>query len=141
MDGPLAQPRPTNGDARSIYRPATILGCWVALAATVALFFSGDAQGKLMFHQQPMKMASAESLCDTQTDPEFSILTVGRQNNCDSLTRVIEVPYVLPFLAEGQIPRRHAARRARHSARLPTPIRRRTTTDPTSSSPTGPSAR
>jgi cytochrome d ubiquinol oxidase subunit I len=41
-------------------------------------------------------------LCDTQTDPEFSILTVGRQNNCDSLTRVIEVPYVLPFLAKGR---------------------------------------
>jgi cytochrome d ubiquinol oxidase subunit I len=85
-----------------MYRPATILGCWVALAATAVLFFSGDTQGKLMFHQQPMKMASAESLCDSQTDPEFSILTVGRQNNCDSLTRVIEVPYVLPFLAEGR---------------------------------------
>jgi len=88
---------------RAMYRPATILGCWVALAATAGLFFTGDYQGKLMFRQQPMKMASAESLCDTQTDPNFSILTVGRQNNCDSLTRVIEVPYVLPFLAEGRI--------------------------------------
>lgn len=87
---------------RAMYRPATILGCWVALLATAGLFFSGDLQGKLMFQQQPMKMASAESLCDTQTDPDFSILTVGRQNNCDSLTRVIEVPYVLPFLAEGK---------------------------------------
>ncbi len=87
---------------RAMYRPATILGCWVALAATAGLFFTGDHQGKLMFRQQPMKMASAESLCDTQTDPDFSILTVGRQNNCDSLTRVIEVPYVLPFLAEGK---------------------------------------
>jgi cytochrome d ubiquinol oxidase subunit I len=47
-------------------------------------------------------MSSAETLCDTQTEPDFSILTVGRQNNCDSLTRVIEVPYVLPFLAEGR---------------------------------------
>ena len=89
-------------DARTIFRPATILGCWVALAATAGLFFTGDAQGKLMFVQQPMKMASAESLCDTQTDPDFSILTVGRQNNCDSLTRVIEVPYVLPFLADSR---------------------------------------
>jgi cytochrome d ubiquinol oxidase subunit I len=88
--------------ARTMYRPATILGCWVALAAAVGLFFTGDIQGKLMFHQQPMKMASAESLCDSQTDPNFSILTVGRQNNCEHLTRVIEVPYVLPFLAEGR---------------------------------------
>ena len=87
---------------RAMYRPATALGCWVVLVATVGLFFTGDHQGKLMFQQQPMKMASAESLCDTQTDPDFSILTVGRQNNCDSLTRVIEVPYVLPFLAEGK---------------------------------------
>ncbi len=92
-----------DSDARTMYRPATILGCWVALAATVGLLFSGDHQGKLMFQQQPMKMASAESLCDTQTDPNFSILTVGRQNNCDSLTRVIEVPYALPFLAEGRL--------------------------------------
>ena len=89
-------------DARSIFRPAAIMGCWVALIATVGLFFTGDYQGKLMFVQQPMKMASAESLCNTETDPDFSILTVGTHNNCDSVTRVIEVPYVLPFLAKGR---------------------------------------
>jgi cytochrome bd ubiquinol oxidase subunit I len=48
-------------------------------------------------------------LCDTATDPDFSILTVGTHNNCDSVTRVIEVPYVLPFLAQGRI----------HDVRLP----------------------
>ncbi|HTY31360.1 cytochrome ubiquinol oxidase subunit I [Mycobacterium sp.] len=89
-------------DARTVFRPAAILGCWVVLLAAVALFFTGDRQGKLMFVQQPMKMASAESLCNTETDPDFSILTVGTHNNCDSVTRVIEVPYVLPFLAEGR---------------------------------------
>jgi cytochrome d ubiquinol oxidase subunit I len=47
-------------------------------------------------------MASAESLCHTETNPSFSILTVGTQNNCDSVTRVIDVPYVLPYLAEGK---------------------------------------
>ena len=89
-------------EARTMYRPAAILGCWVALIASMGLFFTGDHQGKLMFKQQPMKMASAESLCDTETDPDFSILTVGRQNNCDHLTRVIQVPYVLPFLADSR---------------------------------------
>jgi cytochrome d ubiquinol oxidase subunit I len=89
-------------DAASMYRPGAILGSLVALAACVALFFTGDVQGKLMFHQQPMKMAAAESLCHTETDPGFSVLTVGTHNNCDSITRVIEVPYVLPFLAEGK---------------------------------------
>jgi cytochrome bd ubiquinol oxidase subunit I len=91
------------GDARSMYRPATIVGSLVALAAAVGLFFTGDIQGKLMFEQQPMKMASAESLCHTETNPDFSILTVGTQNNCDSVTRVIDVPYVLPYLAEGKL--------------------------------------
>ncbi|BBZ52833.1 cytochrome ubiquinol oxidase subunit I [Mycobacterium heidelbergense] len=89
-------------NARTMFRPATILGCWVVLIAAVGLFFTGDRQGKLMFVQQPMKMASAESLCSTETDPNFSILTVGTHNNCDSITRVIEVPYVLSFLAEGR---------------------------------------
>ena len=85
-----------------MYRPATIAGSLVALVAAAGLFFTGDFQGKLMFVQQPMKMASAESLCNTETDPNFSVLTVGTQNNCDSITQLIHVPYVLPFLAEGK---------------------------------------
>ncbi|MCT7659909.1 cytochrome ubiquinol oxidase subunit I [Mycobacterium deserti] len=89
-------------EARTMYRPATVMGCLVALVSTVGLVFTGDVQGKLMFEQQPMKMASAESLCHTQTDPDFSVLTVGTHNNCDSVTHVVEVPYVLPFLAQGQ---------------------------------------
>ena len=47
----------TSDEARTMYRPATILGCLVALVAALGLFFTGDAQGKLMFQQQPMKMA------------------------------------------------------------------------------------
>lgn len=85
-----------------MYRPAAILGCLVVLVSSVALTLTGDAQGKLMFAQQPMKMASAESLCHTETDPAFSVLTVGTHNNCDSVTHLIEVPWVLPFLAEGR---------------------------------------
>jgi cytochrome bd ubiquinol oxidase subunit I len=91
-----------DSDGPAMYRPAAILGCWIALIAAVGLFFTGDKQGKLMFVQQPMKMASAESLCDTATDPDFSILTVGTHNNCESISRVIEVPYVLPFLADSR---------------------------------------
>jgi cytochrome d ubiquinol oxidase subunit I len=94
--------RDESEEARTMYRPATIAGCLVALVAAGGLFFTGDFQGKLMFVQQPMKMASAESLCHTATDPDFSILTVGTHNNCDSVTHLIEVPYVLPFLAESR---------------------------------------
>jgi cytochrome d ubiquinol oxidase subunit I len=89
-------------EARTMYRPAAILGCLVTLVAAAGLFFTGDIQGKLMFKQQPMKMASAESLCHSETNPDFSLLTIGTHNNCDSVTHVIEVPYVLPYLAEGK---------------------------------------
>jgi cytochrome d ubiquinol oxidase subunit I len=97
-----ARSKGQEAEARTMYRPATILGCLVALVSAGGLLFTGDAQGKLMFQQQPMKMASAESLCHTETDPDFSVLTVGTHNNCDSVTHLIEVPYVLPFLAEGK---------------------------------------
>lgn len=91
------------GEARNVFRPATRLGLLVMIIAGVGVIYTGDGQGKMMFHQQPMKMASAESLCETETDPKFSVLTIGTHNNCDSVTRVIEVPYVLPYLAEGRI--------------------------------------
>ncbi|MFC4603549.1 cytochrome ubiquinol oxidase subunit I [Rhodococcus kronopolitis] len=89
-------------EAGNMFRPAAMIGMWVMIASGVALIVTGDIQAKLMFEQQPMKMASAESLCHTETDPSFSVLTVGTHNNCDGVSRVIEVPYVLPFLAEGK---------------------------------------
>ncbi|OBK36786.1 cytochrome BD ubiquinol oxidase subunit I [Mycobacterium sp. 1245111.1] len=100
---PGSSARLDDTDAHIVFRPAVILGCLVVLLASVGLFFTGDRQGKLMFVQQPMKMASAESLCTTTTDPDFSILTIGTHNNCGSTTEVVKVHYVLPFLAEGKL--------------------------------------
>lgn len=89
-------------EARTVWRPAARVSLLVVVLAGLALVYTGDVQGKLMFEQQPMKMASAESLCHTRTDPDFSVLTVGTHNNCDSVTHVIEVPWVLSWLAEGK---------------------------------------
>jgi cytochrome d ubiquinol oxidase subunit I len=86
-------------DARELFRPVARFSLWVILVSGVALFITGDMQGKLMFEQQPMKMASAESLCHTEKGAAFSVLTIGTHNNCDSVTRVIEVPGVTSFLA------------------------------------------
>ncbi|MEN0136516.1 MAG: cytochrome ubiquinol oxidase subunit I [Rhodococcus sp. (in: high G+C Gram-positive bacteria)] len=87
--------------ARTMFRPVTILALWVMVAAGVGLAITGDIQGKLMFEQQPMKMASAESLCHTETGADFSILTVGTQNNCESITQLIKIPGLTSFLADG----------------------------------------
>ncbi|NUS44178.1 MAG: cytochrome ubiquinol oxidase subunit I [Mycobacteriaceae bacterium] len=89
-------------DARWMWRPAARASIWVMIAAGVALIYTGDVQGKLMFEQQPMKMASAESLCHGGVDPDFSVLTIGTHNNCDSVTHLINVPGVLSWLAKGE---------------------------------------
>ncbi|MEG9247782.1 cytochrome ubiquinol oxidase subunit I [Arthrobacter sp. Soc17.1.1.1] len=76
-------------------------GAVVAMIAFAGTGITGDLQGKLMFDQQPMKMAAAEAACHDGTG--FSILSVGNlgAQSCDDITAVIEVPGVLSFLANG----------------------------------------
>jgi cytochrome d ubiquinol oxidase subunit I len=93
---------PKHEDAVTMWRPVARVAMLLVAVFGVALIFTGDVQGKLMFEQQPMKMASAESLCHSGVDPKFSILTVGTHNNCDSVIRIAEVPGVLSWLAKGQ---------------------------------------
>ena len=89
--------------ARDLYRPTVRFGVIAMFVSALVLVISGDVQAKLMFEQQPMKMASAEALCETQTDVPFSILTVGGPNafseDCDGVTHLIEIPYVTGILA------------------------------------------
>ncbi|MGL4307215.1 MAG: cytochrome ubiquinol oxidase subunit I [Mycobacteriaceae bacterium] len=89
------------GTAKTMFRPVTILALWVMVASGVGLAITGDIQAKLMFEQQPMKMAAAESLCHSETGADFSLLTVGTQNNCDSITQLIKIPGLTSFLADG----------------------------------------
>src|SRR5690606_626265 len=62
---------------------------------------SGDFQAKLMFDQQPMKMAAAEGACHDGTG--FSILSIGNvgSRDCNDVVAVMEVPGLLSFLADG----------------------------------------
>ncbi|CAH0216581.1 cytochrome ubiquinol oxidase subunit I [Rhodococcoides fascians] len=87
-------------DSRSMFRSAARMSFIVMIVAGGALAITGDIQGKLMFEQQPMKMASAESLCDTETGASFSLLTVGTHNNCESVVHLIAIPGLTSFLAE-----------------------------------------
>ncbi len=86
----------------ALWRPVARLGMGVIIVSGIAVVLTGDVQGKLMFQQQPMKMASAESLCHGGTDPSFSVLTIGTHNNCDSVVHLVQVPGVLSYLAEGK---------------------------------------
>lgn len=86
----------------ALHRGALKMGLWTTVLSSIAVAITGDIQAKLMFIQQPMKMASAESLCHTQTDPWFSVLTIGTHNDCEAAKHLIEVPGVLSFLADGR---------------------------------------
>ena len=88
--------------ARSLYRPAVLLGVVVMLVAGVGVMLSGDSQAKLMFQQQPMKMAAAEALCVSEDGASFSILAIGNlANDCAGVRHVISVPGLTSFLANG----------------------------------------
>ncbi len=78
------------------------IGAAIAMVSFAAVAITGDQQAKLMFEQQPMKMASAEAACQSGTG--FSVLTIGdpgAKGNCDNVTTVIEIPGLLSFLAHG----------------------------------------
>jgi len=77
------------------------IGAVVAIVAFAGVAVTGDLQAKLMFDQQPMKMAAAEAACKDGTS--FSILAIGDvgARNCDDVIGLIEVPGILSFLAHG----------------------------------------
>ena len=54
------------------------------LIAGIGVAITGDQQAKLMFKQQPMKMAAAEALCNTEKGAGFSLFAIGDvENRCD----------------------------------------------------------
>ncbi|MDQ0373330.1 cytochrome ubiquinol oxidase subunit I [Cellulomonas humilata] len=90
--------------ARDVYRPAVVLGVIVMVISGVGVALSGDQQAKLMFEQQPTKMAAAEALCQTTSSVPFSILAIGplgTGDDCDQVTHLLEIPGALSFLATG----------------------------------------
>ena len=77
------------------------IGAVVAMISFAGTALTGDLQGKLMFEQQPMKMAAAEAACHDGTG--FSVLSIGNlgSQDCDDIVALIEVPGILSYLAKG----------------------------------------
>jgi cytochrome d ubiquinol oxidase subunit I len=94
--------QPTSDVDHEVWRRSVRLGGWVSLAAFLAVALTGDWQGKLMYEQQPLKMSSAEALCETEAPASFSIFAWGKvgSNECDDV-HSITVPYLLSYLAHG----------------------------------------
>lgn len=87
-------------DVAGTFRPAIRLGLVALVVGGVAVVVSGDVQAKLMFIQQPMKMAAAEALCSTESGAGFSLFAIGDvENRCD--VRQVTIPGLTAFLATG----------------------------------------
>ncbi|WP_460958009.1 cytochrome ubiquinol oxidase subunit I [Parasphingorhabdus pacifica] len=94
----------SDDEDRKLWHGSMRLGAWVGVVAFAGLAVSGDVQAKLMFEQQPMKMASAEALCHTEAPASFSIFAYGDVSRADCEdVKSFTVPYVLSYLANGDL--------------------------------------
>ena len=83
-----------------VMRESMKMGFVVALIFGAGVAITGDLQAKVMTDQQPMKMAAAEAIWDTQAPASFSIFTIGTPDGEHELFSV-RIPYLLSYLAEG----------------------------------------
>ena len=85
----------------SVWIRSLRIGAVVAIIGFGGVAVTGDVQAKLMFEQQPMKMAAAEGACEDTT--AFSVFAVGDlgSRNCEDVLTIISIPGALSFLAHG----------------------------------------
>ena len=88
------------GKGVDVARTALRLGAITTLIAGVAVAISGDIDSKIMVQQQPMKMAAAEGLYNTEANAGFSLLTIGNLDGTEVVTE-IKIPGLLSFLSTG----------------------------------------
>lgn len=85
---------------RGLYRRAVRIGATVTLIAGLGVAISGDIQGKIMTEVQPMKMAAAEGLFETEQPASFSVFTIGTPDGTEEKF-AIKIPGLLSFLGTG----------------------------------------
>ncbi len=75
----------------------------IVLSATVITGAIGHWQGMLLVKQQPMKMAAAEALFETQGPAPFSLFATGDWTPNPERTNVdVQIPHLLSLLATGK---------------------------------------
>lgn len=87
----------------SMYRTASRFGAVTMIIAGIAVIWTGDVQAKLMFEQQPMKMAAAEGIMESEEAAGFSLLALGNLAGDDpaSVKHILSIPGFTSYLAEG----------------------------------------
>ncbi len=91
---------------REMFRRTLRAGLLTTVLAGSVVALSGDHQAKLMATYDPMKLAAAEALWETEAPAGFSLFAIGVEgSDIGSGVNVVnvQVPYVLSFLATGDL--------------------------------------
>jgi cytochrome d ubiquinol oxidase subunit I len=90
------------GRNTELFRRAAALALVVAVPVTALNMVVGSRFGLATTDYQPMKIAAAEALWDTEKPASFSLFQIGGFSQDDQTPSFdIEVPYLLSFLATG----------------------------------------
>ena len=81
-----------------VFQRSAAIGLVFAFLASVGVVLSGHTQAQVMTNVQPMKMAAAEALYQTESGAEFSLFAIGTPDGRHLLVNVT-VPHLLSVLA------------------------------------------
>jgi cytochrome d ubiquinol oxidase subunit I len=90
------------GNEVDLFRRSVQIGATVGAAFSFLLALNGHSQAQHMVQTQPMKMAAAEALWQTEPSASFSLFTIGdMQNRRDVFS--VRLPSMLSLLAYNQL--------------------------------------
>jgi cytochrome d ubiquinol oxidase subunit I len=85
-----------------LFKRSFQIGAILGVLGTFMVILNGHSQAQHMVETQPMKMAAAEALWETENPASFSILTIGDLSLRNELTS-IRLPRLLSLLAYNQL--------------------------------------
>jgi cytochrome d ubiquinol oxidase subunit I len=83
-----------------VARPVLKIGVITVIVAFILVGFSGDFTARVMTKQQPMKMAAAEALYNSESNAPFSLFTIGSLDGSHSVFQ-IGIPSMLSLMSHG----------------------------------------
>lgn len=91
------------GNETAVFGSSIRLALPVVAVAAIVTMGVGHFNGSLMVEQQPMKMAAADAVFETQDGAGLSLFATGdMESNPKGLNRNIEVPNLLSFISTGK---------------------------------------
>jgi cytochrome d ubiquinol oxidase subunit I len=85
-----------------VFKHSFQIAAIIGVGATILVAINGHAQAQHMVETQPMKMASAEALWNTESPASFSILTIGDLSQRDDVFS-IRLPRMLCLMAYNRL--------------------------------------